>query len=196
MPTNQLYDEIQMLIRLQKGDVKAFESIYAHYSPKMFSNLLKLLKSKSLAAEILQDVFIKIWDYRYSIDTSKSFPALLFKIAENRVYDIYRKTARDKKLAEHFLTTASEAYDHIEPIIYQKEHISFLQKAIDKLPTRRKQIFTLCKLEGRSYEEVSCALGISVATISDHIVKANRTIKDYLLSHPDRAFILLCILHL
>jgi RNA polymerase sigma-70 factor (ECF subfamily) len=184
-----------MLHRLKQGDEKAFESIYAHYSPKMYGNLLKLLKSTSLAAEVLQDVFVKIWDYRHSIDSSKSFSAFLFKIAENRIYDIYRKSARDKKLAQHFLKTATEAYEHIETTIYQKEHVHFLQKAVDKLPTRRKQIFTLCKLEGRSYEEVSCALGISVSTISDHIVKANRTIKDYLLAHPDRAILLLCILH-
>jgi len=118
--------EKEILIRLIQGDELAFEKIYRLYSPGLYGKLLKLLKSVPQTEEILQDVFLKIWDYRASIDPEKSFRAFLFKIAENKAYDFFRKAARDKKF------------------------------------------------------EVSELLGISLSTISDHIVKATKSVRDHL----------------
>ncbi|MCO5946733.1 RNA polymerase sigma factor [Mucilaginibacter flavidus] len=68
-----------------------------------------------------------------------------------------------------------------EESILSEENLDFLQIAIGTLPPQRKQIYTLCKLEGKSYEEVSNLLGISTSTISNQIVKANKTVKQYFL---------------
>ena len=78
-------------MRLLQGDELAFEKIYRLYSPRLYGKLLKLLKSVPQTEEILQDVFLKVWEYRASIDPEKSFRAFLFKIAENKVYDFFRK---------------------------------------------------------------------------------------------------------
>jgi len=141
--------------------------------------LIKLVKSEQVAQEALQDVFIKIWDHRHSIDPDKSFRSYLFRIAENAVYDLYRKASRDKALLHQLIAKSATQYSHIEEAIFSKEQDNFLQQAIASLPPQRKQVFELCKMEGKSYDEVSRILGISVSTISDHIVKANRYLKKY-----------------
>jgi len=86
---NSTQQEKDLLIELIYGNELAFEKIYRLYSPRLFGKLLKLVKSESQAQEILQDVFLKLWEHRKSIDPEKSFRSFLFKIAENKVYDFF-----------------------------------------------------------------------------------------------------------
>lgn len=186
-------DEYDLLNALSKGDETAFKCIYDDYSEKIFSNILRMVKSQSLAQELLQEIFIKLWDKRHLINPQKSFSAYLSRIAENTVFDFFRKAARDKALKKELLLTSSQLYFHIEENIYARENIHLIQSAIDALPPQRKKIFQLCKIEGLSYEEISQALNISVSTISDHIVKANHFIRDYLNKKPELSLSLLLI---
>ena len=172
-------DEKELLLLLLNGNEQAFEKIYRLYSSRLYGNLLKLVKSETEAQEILQDVFLKIWENRQNIDIEKSFRSYLFKIAENKVVDFFRKVARDKKREAELISLATNEYVPVEELLQSDEKAAILQKAIDSLPPQRQQVFRLCKLEGKSYKEVSEQLGISVSTISDHIVKATKSIRDY-----------------
>lgn len=172
-------DEKELLLLLLNGNEQAFEKIYRLYSSRLYGNLLKLVKSETEAQEILQDVFLKIWDNRQNIDIEKSFRSYLFKIAENKVVDFFRKVARDKKREAELISLATNEYVPVEELLQSDEKTALLQKAIYSLPPQRQQVFRLCKLEGKSYKEVSEQLGISVSTISDHIVKATKSIRDY-----------------
>ena len=156
-----------------------FEQMYRLYSPRLFRCVLKLVKSASQAEEILQEVFLKIWEYRSSIDPNKSFRSFLFKIAENKVYDFFRKVSRDKNMESQLVASGSANYTGIESWDQDDETEVILQKAIEGLPPQRQQVLRLCKLERKSYQEVSAMLGISVSTISDHIVKGTKSIRDY-----------------
>lgn len=179
MPQYKEYDEKNILTELAEGDEEAFAKLYEVYSARLFGNLLKLTQSELIAQEILQDVFIKIWDNRQTIDPNNSFRSYLFKIAENKVYDFFRKSVRDKKLHTQILASTTIQYTHIEEKLIAKENISIIQAAIKALSPQRQQVFRLCKIEGKSYEEVSNILGISTSTISDHIVKATRSVHKY-----------------
>ncbi len=180
MPGYNIYDEKSVLEELSQRSEVAFEKLYEVYSARLFGNLLKMTKSEVIAQEILQEIFITLWDNRQNIDPGKSFSSYLFKIAENKVYDFFRKTVRDKKLHRQMLTATTIQYTHIEEKLLAKENISMVQSAIKALSPQRQQVFRLCKMEGKSYEEVSNLLGISTSTISDHIVKATRSIHQYI----------------
>jgi RNA polymerase sigma-70 factor (family 1) len=176
---NSPYDERELLSQLRLGSEQAFEKIYKQYSARLYGNLLRLVKSDIEAQEILQDVFLKIWNSKKHINTEKSFRSWLFKIAENKVYDFFRKAARDKKKVAGLMSIASSVYLSVDELLKIDEKAAFLQKAIESLPPQRQQIFRFCKLEGKSYKEVSELLKISVSTISDHVVKATKTIRIY-----------------
>ena len=183
-------DERMLLILLQEGNKQSFEELYHRYKRRIYGNLKKLLKSDDLAEELLQEVFVKVWNKRHNLDVEKSFRSYLFRIAENLVYDFFRKAARDRKLEAHLTAAATKFYLHIEEALYTKESMAVLNKAVGLLPPRRRQIFTLCKLEGKSYEEVGLQLGISTSTINDHVVKATRSIREYLILTQDVAVLL------
>ena len=117
------------------------------YSPRLFGKLMKLVKSESNAKEILLEVFIIVWDRRESIDHEKSFRSLLFKIAENKAFDFFRKAARDKVKQAELIALTTEDYIVIESYMSVDENLKILEKAIAVLPPQRQQVFRLCKLE-------------------------------------------------
>ncbi|CAG5018133.1 RNA polymerase sigma-H factor [Dyadobacter sp. CECT 9275] len=195
-PNNPDVEENALLSDLMKGNKEAFTVLYNKYSARLYTNIRRLVKCDETSKEILQDLFLKIWEAREQIDPSRSFKSYLFKIAENLVYDHFRKAARDKKLGDYLISSSALFYSHSEETVIYDESLHFIRKAIDLLPPARKQIYTLCKMEGKSYEEIASLLRISTSTVSDHMVKANRAIKKYLQLHADLviSFLLVSIL--
>jgi len=179
MVNNNHTDEKVLLLRLKNGDERAFEILYNNYKVRIAGNLFKLLKSDDLVKEILQELFVKIWEVRTQIDPEKSFKSYLFRIAENLVHDYFRKVAKDKRLLNKIVASSSELYLHIEEDMLTKEDAQKLHEAINLMPPQRKMVFTLCKLEGKSYKEVEEIMGINVKTISSHMLQANRFLRTY-----------------
>ncbi|MBE8719389.1 RNA polymerase sigma factor [Sphingobacterium pedocola] len=179
MVNNNHTDEKFLLLRLKNGDERAFEILYNNYKVRIAGNLFKLLKSDDLVKEILQELFVKIWEVRTQIDPEKSFKSYLFRIAENLVHDYFRKVAKDRRLLNKIVASSSELYLHIEEDMLTKEDAQKLHEAINLMPPQRKMVFTLCKLEGKSYKEVEEIMGINVKTISSHMLQANRFLRTY-----------------
>lgn len=177
-------DEKVLLKRLKEGNYEAFEDVYGRYYQQLAGNLMKLLKSRDLVGEALQEIFMRLWYNREKIDPEKPIKAYLFRIGENLVYDIFRKATRDDKMRAYFMAFTTEAYDHIEKTLFEQENRQILHDAIEQLPPQRKKVYSLCKLEEKSYKEISELLGISTAAVNDHITKANAFLKEYLSKHP------------
>lgn len=174
--------EKELLSQVREGDVKAFEHIYGIYSSILYGNIFKIVKSASVTEELLQDTFQRIWEYRKTIDLERSFKSYLFTIARNLVYDYFNKASRQKLLERYIQARQENVAPGTRHQLEEKESELLLERAVHQLPPQRKLIYTLCKIEGKSYEDVSKSLGISVSTISDHIVKATKSIKAYYLS--------------
>lgn len=179
MTDYKLLIEEELIGLLKAGDERAFSVIYDRYKERLAGNLYKLLKSEELTKEILQDLFLKIWDTREQLDPEKSFRSYLFKIGENMVNDYYRRAARDRNMRDKMILASTELYSHIEEQLFTKENAEMLQKAVDQMPPQRKQVFILCKLEGKSYKEVEQIMGINAKTINSHLFQANKFLKQY-----------------
>ncbi len=183
-------DEKELLVKLREGSAQAFDYFYHQYSLRIYRKLLKMVRVDVIAEELLQDAFVKIWDKRHQIDPDLSFKSYLFIIAQNLVYDLYRKVSREERLQELIKSANSELYMHVEEGVFLKETSEILNQAINSLPSQQKLVFTLCKLEGKSYEDASATLGISTSTINSHIVKATKSIKGYMFREQNAAFFL------
>jgi RNA polymerase sigma-70 factor (family 1) len=185
-------ENLKLLIKqLHQGSETAFTLLYDKYSKQLYRNIFRLVKDEDIAQELLQDLFLKIWESREHINPEKSFKSFLYKVAENLVYAHFRKIAKDNRIIARLVMSSAEFDTNVEDAIINKENQDLLKKAIEHLSPQRKHIYTLCKLDGKSYEEVSSELGISVSTISDHIVKANKAVKKYFYLNQDIAIILI-----
>lgn len=184
-------DEKIQLEKLRLGDSEAFCFIYDRYSLPIYRKLLKMLKVEFVAEEILQNVFIRIWEKRYLIDPDKGLKPYLYQVAQNLVYDFYRNLAREEKLQSEVRRSTAEMSETTDEQYYFKETNQLLEKAIDRLPDQQRLVFRLCKQEGRSYDEVSELLGISTSTINGHIVKATKKVKTFMFQTHHASFSLL-----
>lgn len=170
--------EKDLLLRLRSGDEKAFEQFYKNYGRRIFGNIFKMVKDQEIAQELLQDVFVKVWENRLIIDVDKSFRSYLFTISRNLVYNYLKRTLLEKQIETYLASTRTELYSHIEEDLFHQETEEAFKRAVAGLPEKRQQIYILCKIEGKSYQEVSGLLNVSVSTINDHVVKGSRFVKE------------------
>jgi len=177
---SESWNEQDVLLKLKGGEEAAFAKLYAYYSEMIYARLLRLLKDQDMADEVIQELFLKVWEKRQQINFSQSFKSYLYTVAENLVYDHFRKVARDKKLREKFRLVTTELYTHTEEDLLSKENREMIDKAIGVLSPQRKAAFILCKIEGKSYEEAAAIMGISPSTVSNHLVKASITLRAYI----------------
>ncbi|MCY1662582.1 RNA polymerase sigma factor [Chryseobacterium sp. SL1] len=177
MKSSSVIDEKELLILIREGDYHAFEKIYETHNRKIAQRLFGLLKSWDLVEDVLQELFIKLWNNRNFIDADKPVEAYLYRIATNLVNDYFRNVSKNKRLADELWHRISEVYNPFDEIS-QVESDHELFRSIEKLPAQRKKVFLLCKMEKKSYAEVSKLLQISEAAVNDHITKANRFLKD------------------
>ncbi|MHA4806599.1 RNA polymerase sigma factor [Flavitalea flava] len=173
-------DEQALLQQLQAGNPCAFTQLYHVYSGQLYVNIFKMVKDEQITEEIVQDIFTCIWQKRTELQFDQSFGAYLYRMAQNRVVDFYRKLTRDKSLYEKFKALTTAHYSHIEEALHVKENEALLRQAIASLPSQQKKVFQLCKRDGWSYKEAGEQLGISQNTVKEHLVKANVTIRHFL----------------
>jgi len=186
-------DELRYLEYLKNSRREGFDFIYSRYSRLLLPKIQRMVKNNEVADELLQDIFLKVWINRNDIDLSKSFKGWIFTIAQNTVYGYYRKLALDIKMQKYLIETFAEFYNQTEDYIFNKERYALLNLAIDKLPAQRKEIFKLCRLEGKTYQEAAEILAISPSTVSNQLVNATKYVKRYVFFHSQE-FIMLCIL--
>lgn len=190
-------NEKALLLRLRNGDGKAFECIYRIYSLPIYGNILKMVHDEDAADDLLQDVFLKIWDKREDIDPEKSFRSFLFTCSKHLVYNFIRRGNLENQVANYLSYRNTELYSHIEEDIAYKQTETFFRDVVAKLPAQRQKIYNLCKVEGRSYEEAATLLGLSTSTIHGQLVKATHFIKEQM-THAEPAIIaglFLCLFH-
>src|SRR5690606_23854730 len=120
------------------------------------SNLLRILKSPELAEEVLQDVFLMLWERRKDVDPEKSIGAFLFRAAVNRTKNVFRSLKYDAKMRQIvFQAMLEQQAELANDWLEQKETKAFIHQLLLQLPEQQRKVYTLCKLEGRSYKEVS-----------------------------------------
>ncbi|WP_139375195.1 RNA polymerase sigma factor [Sphingobacterium nematocida] len=184
-------DIVPLVERLKASDKQAFNELYEKYSLGLFQLLLKMVRNRSTAEELLQNTFVKVWDNRMMLDTRKSFRAWVFKIAQNEVYTYYRKAAKDQKIQEQLYNTFDELY-HIDlEQDLQSKQLDLLNRALGSLSERKRQIFELCKLQRKSYDEVAQLLDISPSTVSNLMVRSNQQIRAFVQAHYDEILLFL-----
>ncbi|OMP79455.1 RNA polymerase subunit sigma-70 [[Flexibacter] sp. ATCC 35208] len=173
----------ELLIQLRNDAEPAFNALYQAYSKPIWLRILRLVKDKDIADELLQEVFINIWKNRQQIDLEKSFKAFIYTVAQNLVYNYFRKNASDSNLLQNLLLQSPQHYMNVEQLMEERELKRLLDEAIDQLSPQRKRAFILCKVEGRSYGEASKIMGVSIATINSHITQSMQFLKEYTLKH-------------
>jgi RNA polymerase sigma-70 factor, ECF subfamily len=163
--------EQKLVILLKSGDHKAFELLFKKYNKKLCNFCLRILKSNQEAESIVQSTFLKIWEIRRSLNETLPFNSYIFKIAQNKVFNHLRKQVNQRYYVEYLAEYTEMLENTTEQTILYGELEKSIQKLIDHLPARRKEIFLLSRNEGLTYKEIAVKLNISENTVDTQIRK-------------------------
>jgi RNA polymerase sigma-70 factor (ECF subfamily) len=168
-----------LIKQIAEGDEAAFRTIFEHYRAPFYSAAFKMTRSGSLAEEIVQEVFVKIWVKRKIIATAKRPADYIFTILHNCIYAQFRKLALEDKLKTTLAQDSEESEDSIQLLLLEKENKAILENIIDQMPPRQRLIYKLAKQEGWSREEIAKGLNISPNTVRNHLSAAIEFLRNY-----------------
>jgi len=169
---------------LKKGDIAAFNDIYKMYCHKLHRFVLMYLKQDEDAEEIVQEVFVKIWESRSKIDIYASFESFLFTIAYNSTISLLRKRMSENKSREYLKSLQQiDSEDQVIDEIRFKELNHQIHSLLEQLTPRQREIFLLSREDGLTHKEIAEKLDISENTVNNHLV----TILKFLKSHIDNS---------
>lgn len=172
------------LIRaIKKGNQKAFKTLFLEYQDPIYAYALKFLKSRELAEELVQEVFMRVWKYREKLDEQGQINAYLYTIARNRIYQQLKNATRDKALRAALFARDQGAEPVLETEFDHQELLEVYTRAVEMLPAQRKKVFQMSRNEQLTHEEIAHMLDISKNTVKDQVSKASRFIRKYILIH-------------
>lgn len=183
---NNTKSNTELVKLLKKGDMAAFDAIYNKYCHKLHGFVLRYLKQEEDSEEIVQEVFIKIWEARSKIDVYSSFESFLFTIAYNTSINLLRKRVIESKSREYLksLQQIDNAVNVIDELHFKELNLK-VQSLLKQLTPRQKEIYFLSREEGLTHKEIGQKLNISENTVKNHLVA---TLK-YLKSHIDSSLL-------
>ena len=180
---------IELLI---SGSEKAFDEIYKIHSTRLFSFCHRFIKSRETAEEIVQDVFIKLWTNKESIQNKESLSSLLFTIARNRLINSYRSTLNSPIYVEYCDIKELSHDEASQPMEYD-DFCAQIKIAMKKLSHAQSRIWEYSKMQGLSNKEIAALLKISEKTVRNqlslslHIMRTELKIPFW--------YLILCILY-
>ena len=157
-----------------------FEKYYQSYSQAVYANIRKLVADPAIAQDLLQDVFVALWENWEKVDAVR-VSNWLFVVSYNKSITCLKKRLREQAGISYEINFPEELLKEdtgVDEELYSFK-LSLLEEAIEKLPTRKRQVFHLCRIEGRSVDEVAEILGISSVSVKDYLKQATRSIKNY-----------------
>lgn len=183
--------DIELLHRIIKDDASAFREIYERYQGKVFLFALRLTKSGIEAEEVVQEVFVKLWEKRLGIKIEKNFNAYILTITRNLIFDKLKKAYRDKSMQQHIYRNMENLQNAGVSQLIEKELARLHHQAVQRLSPRKREVYLLSREEELTYEQIAEKLGISVNTVRNQMAGSLNSIREFLSNHPDLPFILL-----
>lgn len=177
----------EYLLGLMAGSEKAFRMIMDHWYTRLFNFANGYLTNDENTKEVLQDVFLKLWDNRRKLAETTILNAYLFTLTRNRCIDLIRrerlmlqfrsdKQEEYRRLTENFDALSDPILDDLFAMEIQTE----INRAVSGLPEQCRKVFILSRTNGLKNKEISESLELSEKTVESHLTKALKTIRQAL----------------
>jgi RNA polymerase sigma-70 factor, ECF subfamily len=171
-------DEKRLILSLQKGSIPAFEKIFALYHKRIYNFCTSLYQNSDEAEEIVQRVFVALWEQRSQVDENKSLASYLYTVARYMVYQEFRKNVYKKAAYDHFVINSIDLNESTKDEVLYNELVSFLDSVIKRLPERQREIFKLSRFSGLTYRQIADNLNITENTVDTQIRRALEFIRN------------------
>ncbi len=171
-------DESKLVKSLAKGNILAFNTLFREYGNRLYRFAYSYLKSEAEAEELVQEVFMIIWEKRASLKEELSFRSYLFTISFNMI----RKHFRTKAQLSAYLQSGLKEETDLQTIqnISYSSLFQYITELVNKLPEKRRLIFRKSRFEGMSIKEIAEELNISHKTVENQLTDALKYLRTHL----------------
>lgn len=183
-PDSNLDQSTRLFLQFKLGDDKALKELFHRTFTRLFDFASKITKSETIAEDILQDVFIKLWEKKSRIE-GVNIEAYLFRLVRNECVDYIKrfKLVSEKEMELSAAIKLEELYriDFVrdEPYLLIHEELKIeIEKTIESLPEKCKEVFMLSKMEGLKNREIAEKLQINIKNVERHLARAMKTFRE------------------
>lgn len=162
-------------------NIRLYNDLYTKYHKVIYINIRKFVHSPEGVEDVFQEVFLALWENLHKVRSVESIAPWLFVVSQNKALSYLKKKVNDSLILvdsyQPFETIpAAASVDKTD----NDTQMAMISKAIDQLPDKRKQVFTLSKFEGLTVDEIASELEITPSTVREYLKQAVRSIKSYL----------------
>jgi RNA polymerase sigma-70 factor (ECF subfamily) len=169
--------EKKLLCGTRDGSIFSFEALYKLYRRKIYGFSLKYLQNRAEAEDVVQSVFVNLWEHSKTLDENQPIKSYIFKATVNQIYNIYKRRAIRSKYIDYeqmrFDNFSNSTYDQV---LYHDLENS-INKIISTLPSQQQKIFILSRNKYFSHKEIAKKLDISVRTVENQIYRTLKIIR-------------------
>lgn len=176
-------DDASILTGIRNGDVAAFEAIFRAYHPRLCSFALRYVNDPHIAQDVVQDLFLNLWQKRRRLEVRTSLRAYLFAALRNRLLNksaslkVEQKWFQQGELEGLAIADAAPLSD---TLLATGDTTTIVRAAVDSLPPGCRAVVRLRFEEDMSYAEIADALGIAPKTVENHLARARKLLRDRL----------------
>lgn len=165
---------------LKRGSIAALKEIHRIYSGRLFFFINSYIRNKETSEELVQDVFIKLWNNKEKIDSSDAVVSFIYTIAKNHAIDSLRRNrVKIFSIDSIHEKDYSEGNKGEEKLLYDEEERRIIE-AIERLSPRKKEVFELHRVANLTYKQIAEQLGISTSAVEKNISSALKDIKKHI----------------
>jgi RNA polymerase sigma-70 factor (family 1) len=181
--------ERELLVKIASGDEHAFKVLFESYYHNLGKYVYQLTGSITVAEEIVQDTFIKVWLKKEFLIEVKNFSNYIFILCRNHTYNEMQKKATERSFIDRLSHRISDEKNNENPDTLSEKYRDLVEQAIEKLPPQAQKVYLMSRDERMKYEEIAQALNISPVTVKKHIQYANKFIAAELSSKVNIAIV-------
>lgn len=172
-------NNFNLIESLRNGEESAYAYLLKLYHKRLFTYLLTLTRNYDIAEDIIQNVFLKLWEYRTQLNPDYSIKNLLYKSSYNEFVNYYKKNQRRTYFEKAYIETIESVMDNNDiNLLERKNEIVF--EGVSSLPDKCAEVFILSKREGLTNIEIAEYLNISLKTVEGHLTKAYAILRERL----------------
>ena len=190
-----LTEDNELFLQLHAGNERAFQTLFRKYYPAMCSFAWQFLNDRELAEEVVQDLFVRIWEKRENLNIQTSVRHYFFKSVRNHCLNQLQHEKIKKKYSDRILESSHQDINP-DQFYIEVDLVQRIERSIDSLPPKRQEIFRLSREQGLKYKEIAETLNISVKTVEAQMGLALKHLREELKDFSNHLITLLVIFNI
>ena len=173
-------EDFLLIKQFKNGDHHSFKVLYQKYAPKLYGFSKRYLNSNDEAEEIVQEVFLRIWEKKQNIDENQSFSSYIIQAAKHRIFNGFRKKVNEQAYLDFLIHADQSMTNFTDMEIDYREIKQKAENAISTMPPKRQEIFRLSREKGLKNKEIAEKLQISIKTVENQMGQALKFLREEL----------------